>query len=95
MKLTYTLKSGQHGSGELCNMGSSGLLFQCGHRFVRGEFVKVSLEWPYLLDGSCPLQLCVQGRILRSADSGTAIATMKYEFRTARKPLSAEIPLAP
>jgi len=41
------------------------------------------------------LQLCVQGRILRSADSGTAIATMKYEFRTARKPLSAEIPLAP
>jgi hypothetical protein len=85
LKLTYTLKSGEHGSGELSNMGSSGLLFQCGHRFVRGELIKVSLEWPYLLDGSCPLQLCVHGRVLRSGDSGTAIATMKHEFRTARR----------
>jgi hypothetical protein len=71
-------------------MGSSGLLFQCGHRFVKGELVKVSLEWPYLLDGSCPLQLCVDGRILRSGDSGTAVATMKHEFRTARRTVPAE-----
>jgi hypothetical protein len=85
LKLAYRLNSGQHGIGELSNMGSSGLLFQSGHRFVRGELIKVSLEWPYLLDGSCPLQLCVDGRILRSGDSGTALATMKYEFRTARR----------
>jgi hypothetical protein len=85
LKLTYSLKSGEHGSGELSNMGSSGLLFHCGHRFVKGELIKVSLEWPYLLDGSCPLQLCVHGRVLRSEDSGTAIATMKHEFRTARR----------
>jgi hypothetical protein len=96
LKLTYALKSGQHGTGEISNMGSSGLLFQCDHRFVRGELVKVSLEWPYLLDGSCPLQLCLHGRILRSGDSGTAIATMKYEFRTARRTGSAEpVPTAP
>jgi hypothetical protein len=90
LKLTYTLKSGRQGSGELSNMGSSGLLFHCGHRFAKGELVKVSLEWPYLLDGSCPLQLCLQGRILRSGDSGTALATMKYEFRTARRTVPAE-----
>jgi hypothetical protein len=95
LKLTYSLKSGQHGSGELSNMGSSGLLFQCGHRFVKGELINVSLEWPYLLDGSCPLQLCVHGRILRSGDSGTALATMKYEFRTARRTVPAEAIPAP
>lgn len=97
-KLTYSSKSGEHGSGELSNMGSSGLLFQCGHRFVKGELIKVSLEWPYLLDGSCPLQLCVHGRVLRSGDSGTAIATMKHEFRTARRTSLAEaipIPAGP
>jgi len=96
LKLTYTLKSGEHGSGELSNMGSSGLLFQCGHRFVKGELINVSLEWPYLLDGSCPLQLCVHGRILRSGDFGTAVATMKHEFRTARRKTTAEpIPTTP
>jgi hypothetical protein len=96
LKLTYTLKSGEHGSGELCNMGSSGLLFQCGHRFVKGELIKVSLEWPYLLDGSCPLQLSVQGRVLRSGDSGTAVVIMKHEFRTARRTVPAEpIPTTP
>jgi hypothetical protein len=88
--LTYALRTGEHGSGELSNMGSSGLLFQCGHHFVKGELIKVSLEWPYLLDGRCPLQLCVHGRVLRSGDSGTAVATMKYEFRTARRPSHAE-----
>jgi hypothetical protein len=85
LKLTYTWGSGQHGSGELINMGSSGLLFRCSHRFVKGELIRVSVEWPYLLGGSCPLQLCVHGRILRSGDSGTALTTMKYEFRTARR----------
>jgi hypothetical protein len=90
LKLTYTLKSGQQGSGELTNMGSSGLLFQCAHHFVKGELIKVSLDWPYMLDGSCPLQLVVQGRILRSGDSGTAIATLKHEFRTARRVVPAE-----
>jgi len=90
LKLTYTLKSGEHGSGDVSNMGSSGLLFQCGHRFVKDELIKVSLEWPYLLDGSCPLQLCMYGRILRSGDSGTAVATTRYEFRTARRTVPAE-----
>jgi hypothetical protein len=96
LKLTYTLKSGQQGSGSLTNMGSSGLLFQCDHRFAKGELVRVSLEWPYMLDGSCPLQLCLQGRILRCGDSGTAFATMRYEFRTARRTVPAEaIPITP
>jgi len=96
LKLTYTLKSGEHGSGELSNMGSSGLLFQCPHRFVKGELIKVSLEWPYLLDGSCPLRLSLQGRILRSGDSGTAVVIMKHEFRTARRTVPEEpIPAAP
>jgi hypothetical protein len=105
LKLKYTLKSGQRGSGDLSNMGSSGLLFQCGHRFAKGELIKVSLDWPYLLDGCCPLQLCVHGRVLRSGDSGTALETMKHEFRTARRtapeeaiplvaaPLGTELPL--
>jgi hypothetical protein len=96
LKLTYTLKSGEHGSGELCNMGSSGLLFQCRHRFVKGVLIKVSVEWPYLLDGSCPLRLSVQGRVLRSGDSGTAVVIMKHEFRTARRSVPAEpIPSTP
>ena len=77
-------------------MESSGLLFQSRHRFVRVNSFKVSLEWPHLLDGYCPLQLCVHGRILRTSDSGTAVAAMKHELRTARRTVLAEpIPTTP
>jgi hypothetical protein len=94
LKVHYRSKGGQEGTGILCNMGSYGVLFQCGVLFARGEQIQISIEWPYLLDGSCPLQLCLNGRILRSSESGTAVLILKHVFRTARRPVQAE-PAAP
>jgi hypothetical protein len=85
LKVQYTVTSGERGHGELSNIGSAGLLFRCDGQFVPGETIDISLRWPYLLNGVCPLQLCIRGRVLRSSQAGTALAITKYEFRTARK----------
>ena len=85
LKLHYTVTSGERGYGELANIGSAGLLFRCDGRFADGEVIDIALRWPYLLNGHCPLQLCIRGRVLRSSHDGTALAITKYEFRTARK----------
>jgi hypothetical protein len=84
-KVQYTVTSGERGYGELSNIGSTGLLFRCDGRFVSGEVIDISLRWPFLLNGHCPLQLCIRGRVLRSSETGTALAITRYEFRTARK----------
>jgi hypothetical protein len=81
----YSLKSGTHGEGEICNIGSAGLLFQSAEQFIVNSSIEVAVAWPYQLNGYCPLQLRVRGRVVRSDRFGTAIAIEKYEFRTAGK----------
>jgi hypothetical protein len=44
--------------------------------------VELRIEWPFLLQGVCPLELQVWGRVLRSDDQGTVVRMSRYEFRT-------------
>jgi hypothetical protein len=41
------------------------------------------LNWPFLLEGVCPLRLVMKGRIVRSDVRGIAIQSSYHEFRTA------------
>jgi hypothetical protein len=77
------------GTGHTLNMSSGGLLVSAEHDFNEGLRLEVNVEWPLLLDGSIPLQLVANGKIVRSADSTFAISFAQYQFRTMSRVLKA------
>jgi len=80
---------GVSGSGRSLNMSSGGLLISGQARFTLGTLLKVTLEWPSLLDGTTPLQLVTVGRVARCEEASFAMTFEHYQFRTMRRKNSA------
>ena len=79
----------ESGMGTTVDMGSGGVAFRTDHRLQPGSFIELSISWPVLLEGSCPMRLIVFGRVLRSSSMYAACTIDKYEFRTqARTPVT-------
>jgi hypothetical protein len=70
------------GSGKTLNFGSGGLLFTTEERLPVGRTVELSVTWPALLGGKCPLQFVATGRVVRSESNRAAVKIERYEFRT-------------
>jgi len=70
------------GSGKTLNFGSGGLLFTTEDRLPIGRMVELSVTWPALLGGKCPLQFVATGRVVRSESNRAAVKIERYEFRT-------------
>jgi c-di-GMP-binding flagellar brake protein YcgR len=70
------------GSGKTLNFGSGGLLFTTEDRLPLGRTVELSVSWPALLGGKCPLQFVARGRVVRSEHNRAAVKIERYEFRT-------------
>lgn len=70
------------GSGKTLNFGSGGLLFTTEERLPLGRTVELSVNWPALLGGKCPLQFVATGRVVRSESNRAAVKIERYEFRT-------------
>jgi len=70
------------GMGKTLNFGSGGLLFTTEHRLPVGHAVELSVTWPALLGGKCPLQFVATGRVIRSESNRAAVKIERYEFRT-------------
>lgn len=70
------------GSGKTLNFGSGGLLFTTEDRLPVGRTVELSVSWPALLGGKCPLQFVATGRVVRSESNRAAVKIERYEFRT-------------
>jgi hypothetical protein len=85
MELTYwVVTEGNHaGVGRTLDMSSRGICCSGLGPLRAGGKLEVSLSWPVSL-GSCPLKLVIVGRVLRSDAERTAIAILKYQFRTRR-----------
>ena len=76
------------GAGRAVNVSSGGLLMVFRQIVPQGEIivgarVDLSIEWPSLLNGTTPLQLCAVGRVVRQKASGFAASFERYQFRTA------------
>jgi hypothetical protein len=72
------------GVGKTIDIGSHELRFTTQHSFYRGQLITLGLDWPILLDETCPLKLHISGSIV-GGDSGAASLHIKsYEFRTRR-----------
>lgn len=72
------------GSGKTLNFGSRGLLFTTEERLPLGRTVELSVAWPALLGGKCPLQFVATGRVVRSESNRAAVKIERYEFKTRR-----------
>jgi hypothetical protein len=70
------------GSGRALNMSSKGIAFKVNETFRPGTYLELSVSWPVLLNGRCPMKLVVEGRVVRSGSEGTVISMDRYEFRT-------------
>jgi hypothetical protein len=70
------------GSGKTLNFGSGGLLFTTEEPLPLGHTVELSVSWPALLGGKCPLQFVATGRVVRSESNRAAVKIERYEFRT-------------
>ena len=75
-----TLKTS--GLGKTLNFGSRGILFTTEERLPVGRTVELSVAWPALLGGRCPLQFVATGRVVRAESNRAAVRIERYEFRT-------------
>jgi len=80
------------GSGKTLDLSSGGASFTTEQYLRPGATIEISVSWPALLNGNCPLRLVAYGRVLRSTRVSAACTISKFEFRTQGKPSPAEAP---
>ena len=70
------------GVGNTLNIGSGGILFTTEDKLPMGLMVELSVNWPAMLDGVCPLQFVATGRVVRSEAQRAAVRIERYQFKT-------------
>jgi len=89
LELTYRILSRKAETPETCaartvDLSSRGLLFRTEQQLQPGQRVEMSVNWPALLSGTCPLKFVAVGRVLRVDGGCVAVSIEQYEFRTRR-----------
>lgn len=85
MRLHFLCQSGwlrPTGSGYTKDLCRKGILFVADNPPPANTDVELRIEWPFLLQNVCPLELFVWGRVMRSDSRGTMVRMKTYEFRT-------------
>ena len=72
-----------HGTGRTINISSGGVLFDAESPLLPGANVEIVVNWPFLLEGVCPLKLVMRGRVVRSEGVSAAVQMRQHEFRVA------------
>ena len=87
LEIEYRLLNGspfvRTGFGRTHNISRRGVLFETNDALppLRAE-VELLVQWPFLLDGVCPLRLVIRGRVVRIAGKAVALKIQRHEFRT-------------
>jgi hypothetical protein len=81
-KLMHRKRVLDAGEGSTLDLSSAGVRFESGRTLPLGLDVELAISWPVLLHNLAPLQLVVQGRIVRSEGGRIAIRMTQHEFRT-------------
>ena len=82
------------GSGRTRDFSSGGIFFSTNQPLPPGNCVNLFIDWPIPLDGTCPLQLVITGKIVRSSRDGVAVKILHHEFRTRRRYAAAPASIA-
>src|SRR5262249_54015069 len=70
------------GNGKVLNMSSTGIAFETDNLLYIGTIVELSITWPVLLHGNIPVNLIVQGIVIRTVGRMSAVEIIRHEFRT-------------
>ena len=81
-KMLYGQRIAETGTGRTTNISSGGVWFSTENMLTSGMPVELSMNWPVLLNDSCPMKLMIYGCVVRSNGKGAAVAIERYEFRT-------------
>lgn len=81
-KMLYGQRIAETGVGRTLNISSGGVWFGTENMLTTGMPVELSMNWPVLLNDSCPMKLMIYGCVVRSNEKGAAVAIERYEFRT-------------
>ena len=81
-KMLYGQRIAETGVGLTLNISSGGVWFSTESMLTSGMPVELSMNWPVLLNDSCPMKLMIYGCVVRSNEKGAAVAIERYEFRT-------------
>ena len=81
-KMLYGQRIAETGVGRTMNISSGGVWFSTENMLTSGMPVELSMNWPVLLNDSCPMKLMIYGCVVRSNERGAAVAIERYEFRT-------------
>jgi len=77
---------GETGSGQTLNISSGGVLFESDNPLKLGIQVELTIAWPLLLGTSTGLTLWLAGKVIRVEQNRSAVAIVRYEFRTRAVP---------
>jgi hypothetical protein len=92
-KLVHRKRVLDTGEGSTIDLSSGGVRFESGRSLPEGFDVELAIFWPVLLHNVAPMQLVVQGRIVRSQGGQIAIRMVQHEFRTVGTPATARPPI--
>ena len=73
--------AGSQGHAPIRDISSGGVFLKTDRILRIGQSIRVLMDWPVLLEDRCPLRLVIDGKVLRSDQSGTAVKLTKYDFR--------------
>src|SRR5260370_6534117 len=73
------------GGGTTGEMSGGGVLSTAQHELALGMRIELAVEWPILLEGSIPLQLCLSGTIVRVRGHQAAFEIKRHLFRTTKR----------
>jgi hypothetical protein len=94
-KMLYGQRIAETGVGKTQNISSGGVWFSTENMLTTGMPVELSMNWPVLLNDSCPMKLMIYGCVVRSNERGAAVAIERYEFRTQGRGLQQHGPTIP
>ena len=83
LPLRFLYRSGEvrySGAGRTKDLGRKGICFVSEDPPPEGTDVELRIEWPFLLQDVCALDLRVWGRVLRNDDQGTVVRMSRYRI---------------
>src|ERR1035438_4206198 len=81
MRFTYESDCvSYYGSGVTRNLSRGGVSFYSETPPPEGSELVLHINWPFLLQNVCPLEVVIWGRALKSDRDSTTVAMRDYEF---------------
>lgn len=83
LRFNYKMKGVAYlGAGKVLDLSRGGVRFHADCPPPNGCEVELRLEWPFLLQNVCPLELVIRGEVSKTSARGTVVRMHHYEFRT-------------